>query len=292
MNFTWAPYANVTTLVSIEDVSDLPTILQLEAVGDARYAVANAGDASTHNVLFGGQVLAQTIMAAAAHSPDKTVKTIHTIFSRAGRVDAATELEVDTFHAGRAVASHTITVWQGDRLCARSSVLAHRHDDDFISHQMQATPGDVAPANNDPIARDHSVFPGAEYSIANGVDLMNSDAPSGPPELTVRYRLPGAPTDPIVNQAVLAWGTDGFLIGTAMRPHAGVAYDRAHVDIATGVISHTLTFHRPFSIVDWVTMTHTSPFTGGGRGYGQCHVHDASGQLVASFVQDCLIRPM
>ena len=62
---------------------------------------------------------------------------------------------------------------------------------------------------------------------------------------TARYRRPDLPADRAVNQAALAWATDGFLIGTAMLPHEGVGQDRAHVDLSTGVIDHTLTFHRP-----------------------------------------------
>lgn len=274
------------------NADDLPEILRLEPVAENRVAVANEGDASINPVVFGGQLLAQMIMAAAAHSPDKTVKTINAIFARAGRVDAATELEVDTFHAGRAFASHTITAWQGDRLCSRAQVLTHAQDDDVIAHQDDPARSD-APSDDDPAIRsDNAAFPGAEYVIADGVDLVDSTAPTGPPQLSVWYRSRHTPDEAIINQAVLAWGTDGFLIGTAMRPHAGVGYDRAHKDLSTGVIGHTLTFHRPFSMRDWVLMQHEAPFAGGGRSYGRCHIHDATGSLVASYVQDNMIRAM
>lgn len=267
---------------------DIPDILQLEPLSSHRYAVANLGEADA--VVFGGQLIAQMITAASVHSPDKTVKTINVIFARAAKAGAATEIDVHTFHAGRSFASHTVTAWQGDRLCARASVLTHSDEDDLIAHQLHQPT--LAPPDATTAARDHSVFPGAEYVIADGVDLMDSAAPTGPAELTVWYRWPDAPKDPIINQAALAWGTDGFLIGTAMRPHAGMAYDRAHVDVATGVVSHTLTFHRPFVMNDWVSMTHTSPFAGGGRSYGRCDIHDTTGMLIASYVQDSMIRAM
>lgn len=271
------------------DPEALPSILRLEPVGEARYRVSNEGDPATNNVVFGGQLLAQMVMAA-AHSDGKSIKTISAIFARAARVDADTEISVDTFHSGRAFASHTVSVWQGDRLCARGSVLCHATEADVIAHQVDrptATPPDEGcPAS------DHAVFPGAEYVIADDVDLVDSSGPTGPAELSVWYRSRHTPDDLIVNQAVLAWGTDGFLIGTAMRPHAGVAYDRAHVDLSTGVISHTLTFHRGFSMHDWLLMSHEAPFAGGGRSYGRCHIHDSEGTLVASYVQDAMIREM
>lgn len=270
-------------------MTDTPPILHLEPVSENRYAVANLGDAAVNPVVFGGQLLAQMITAAGAHSPEKTVKTIHTTFARAARVDADTELIVDTFHSGRAFASHTITAVQGDRVCARAQVLTDADEPDLIEHH------DPAPSLTPPEGdgdTGHSVFPGAEFVIADGVDLVDSNAPVGPAELTVWYRSRATPDEALINQAVLSWGTDGFLIGTAMRPHAGLGYDRAHVDVSTGVIGHTLTFHRPFSMTDWLLMQHEAPFAGGGRSYGRCHIFDATGALVASYVQDNMIRAM
>ena len=135
-------------------------------------------------------------------------------------------------------------------------------------------------------------FPGAEYVIVDDVDTWDVAAPVGPPELNVWYRSTNTPDDRTVNQAVLAWATDGFLIGTAMRPHDGVGQNRAHVDLSTGVLDHTLTFHRPFSLSDWVLMAHESPFAGGGRTYGRCHIFNPKGELVASYVQDNMVRQM
>ena len=272
------------------DPAALPPILRLEQVGAARYRVSNEGDPAINNVVFGGQLLAQMIMAATASSDDKTVKTISAIFARAARVDADTEISVETFHSGRTFASHTVSVRQAERLCTQASVLTHASQADVIAHQVDRPP--ATPPSGGLRASDHAVFPGAEYVIADNVDLVDSSGPTGPPELSVWYRSPHTPDDPIVNQAVLAWGTDGFLIGTAMRPHPGVAYDRAHVDLSTGVISHTLTFHRGFSMRDWLLLSHEAPFAGAGRSYGRCHVHDAQGTLVASYVQDAMIRQM
>ena len=270
-------------------MTEIPSILRLEPAGDNRYAVDNLGDAAVNPVVFGGQLLAQMITAAGAHSPGKTVKTIHTTFARAARVDADTELIVDTFHSGRAFASHTITAVQGDRVCARAQVLTDADEPDLIEHH-DAAPALTAPTGDG--ATGHSVFPGGEFVIADDVDLVDSAAPVGPPELTIWYRSLQTPDEPLINQAVLSWGTDGFLIGTAMRPHAGLGYDRAHVDVSTGVIGHTLTFHRPFSMSGWLLMQHEAPFAGGGRSYGRCHIFDSSGALVASYIQDNMIRAM
>jgi acyl-CoA thioesterase II len=130
-----------------------------------------------------------------------------------------------------------------------------------------------------------------EVRAAPGVDV---DDPSlvGPPELDVWTRFVGAPEDPALNQALLAFATDGFLIGTAMRPHAGVGQAQAHRTVSTGVVSHTLTFHEPCAAGEWLLLAHRSPYAGHGRCYGRASVFRADGTLVAAFVQDGMIRAL
>ncbi len=102
-------------------IESLVASLTLEPAGDGRYRAGNV-DAG-HGVIFGGQLLAQSVIAGLLDEPDKRVKTVHTIFARSGSPDAPVEIVVDKMHSGRAMASCTVTISQGDRLCARSLVL-------------------------------------------------------------------------------------------------------------------------------------------------------------------------
>jgi acyl-CoA thioesterase II len=130
-----------------------------------------------------------------------------------------------------------------------------------------------------------------QTQVIGDVDIRDPD-PIGPPELKVWTRWGGAPDDATTAQALLAFSTDGYLIGTAMRPHAGVGQALAHRTISTSVLSHTLTFHEPRSAEQWLLLAHYSPYAGRGRSYGRGDVFDRDGKLVASFVQDSMIRPM
>ncbi len=78
--------------------------------------------------------------------------------------------------------------------------------------------------------------------------------------------------NPALAQALLAYGTDGFLIGTAMLPHAGIGQNMAHRNIGTGVVSHTLTFHEPVPFGEWLLLAHESPYAGRGASYGTAQV--------------------
>jgi acyl-CoA thioesterase len=270
-------------------VHDPLSLLSLAPLGGGRFRAPNEGDPASRDVVFGGQLLGQMIVAASASTPGKQVRTIHTIFARAARVSAETQLAVEPIHDGRSFASANVTAWQGERLCARALVLLDAPDPDLIRHAAPAPRVD-GPEQAKDTGPSPLVFPGAELRIVGGVDTWSPDAPVGPAELFAWLRCEKAPDDLASNQAILAWATDGFLIGTAMRPHAGVGQAEAHKTLSTGVVGHTLTFHDAFSARDWLLLAHESPHAGAGRSYGRAHVFTREGRLVASFVQDAMIR--
>ena len=266
-------------------INDLVGALALEPDGPDRYTAGNVQ--ATAGVIFGGQLMAQAIVAGLAGHDGKRVKTLHTIFARGGRPDVPVEIVVERLHSGRAFASSTVTIAQGDRLCARSLVLLTADEPDFIRH---ADPFPVVPGPDEGGPSDERTGDW-QVRIAGDVDINDPEA-VGPPDLDVWTRFAGAPDDPAVDQALLAYATDGFLIATAMRPHAGVGQAQAHVTVSTGVVSHTLTFHEPAPAGEWLLLSHHSPYAGRGRSYGTAHVFRADGALVASYVQDAMIRPL
>jgi acyl-CoA thioesterase-2 len=266
-------------------IESLVRAFTLAPAGRDAYRAENAG--TGHAVVFGGQLLGQSIVAALAGHGGKTVKTIHTIFARGAAPDAPLAIAVDRLQEGRTFASSAVTISQGDRLCTRSLVLLSADEPDFIRHAdpppKVAGPDACKPA-------DHG-SPSWEIRIVGDVDVSDP-ALVGPPELDVWTRFVGAPDDPAIDQALLAFATDGFLIGTAMRPHAGVGQSQAHRTVSTGVISHTLTFHEPCPAREWMLLSHRSSYAGHGRCHGRANVFRTDGTLVASFVQDGMIRPL
>ncbi|HXZ62094.1 MAG TPA: acyl-CoA thioesterase domain-containing protein [Acidimicrobiales bacterium] len=257
--------------------------LTLERVGPDRYRATNLE--SGHHVVFGGQLLAQSVIAGLADQEGKTVKTIHTVFARGASPDEGLDITVDRMHTGRSVASSTVTISQGDRLCTRSLVLLSADEPDVIRHadepRSSTRPDDVAAT-----VRSEGAW---QIGIVGNVDISDPDL-VGPPELDVWIRFAGAPDDPRIDQALVAYSTDGFLIGTAMRPHAGIGQAQAHVTLSTGVLSHTLTFHERCPAGQWHLLQQWSSYAGHGRSYGRGDIFREDGQLAASFVQDAMIR--
>jgi acyl-CoA thioesterase II len=263
---------------------DLLAALSLERTGPGRYRAGNLD--LGHGVVLGGQLMAQSLLAGLVGQEGKSVKTVHTVFNRGASPDAPVEIAVDLLHSGRSLASSTVTVSQRDRPCARSMVLLGADEPDVIRHADR--PRDVPTPGELEVER--SAMGAWEVAVVGGVDL-NDPAAVGPPELDVWVRFSGVPGDePGMTQALVGFITEGFLIGTAMRPHPGVGQAQAHRTLSTGVLGHTVTFHEPCDASEWLLISHWSPYAGHGRSYGRGEVFRSDRQLVASFVQDSMIR--
>jgi acyl-CoA thioesterase II len=265
-----------------------PDLLNLEPLGEGRYQVPMpTGSQEGLTVVFGGQLMAQMIMAAAdSVGETKYVKSMHTIFSRAGTYAEPIQLEVETFHSGRTWASELVTAWQGDRLLTRSMVLLTSDEPDLIAHQIDHPAGVAGPGEGEP-ARG-IVFPGAEARTA----ALPSETAAGVPVMCFWTRMPGPVGSLAASQAILAWATNGSLIGLSMRPHRDVVrIEDSHRTLSTGVIGHTLNFHREFDAGSWILLSHEATFAGKGRIHGRGAAHTGDGTLVATFSQDSMVKP-
>ena len=268
------------------DLDGFLAALDLDATGERSWRATNMDNPGP--VVFGGQMLAQTLVAAERSTPGQTVKSLHTVFARAAQSSDDLDVEVEPVGGGRSFSSLSVSLSQGERLCARSLVLTESGAADLIRHSLEPPP--AGPAEAVPSTGGEA---GAtswwEIRVVDGVDIGDPDE-VGPPRLGVWMRFPGAGGDPARARALLAYASDGFLIGTALRPHAGFGQSLAHVEFNTTVLTHTLSFHEPFSADEWLLLDQEAPYAGRGRSYGRAHVWTADGRLVASFVQDAMIR--
>jgi acyl-CoA thioesterase-2 len=262
--------------------TELLAMLELEPTGPTSFRANNLS--GTRNVVFGGQLLAQIVTAASRTVPGQQVKSIHNVFTRGASPDAPLDITVSPQHVGRSFSTVAVSMSQGERMCTTALVLLHLPEPDLIRHAatMPRTDGPEA-------APPRSFNRGWEIRVEDGVDIQDPDA-VGPAELNVWSRFAGGPHAAATSQAFLAYASDGFLIGTAMRPHAGVGQAMAHISISTSVVTQTLTFHEPFDAGQWHLLAHESPYAGHGRSFGRAHVFAEDGRLVASYGQENMIR--
>jgi acyl-CoA thioesterase II len=267
-------------------IDDLLASLQLKETGPGLFHASAEENATHRQVVFGGELLGQAIVASSRLMPAKRVKSVQTIFMRGVQTGAGVEIRVEPMHEGRNLGSTTVTFSQSDRPCVRCIVLHDVPEADLVRHQPPMPV--VAPP--DQLAATSHALAAPETIIVDDVDVQDPDL-VGPAILRLWVRFPGTPPgDSTLARALLAHATDGWLIATAMRPHAGLGQSMAHVDISTGVVSHALVFHDDFDTTEWLLIDHQSIFAGSGRCYGTANIFSETGGLVASFSQEALLR--
>jgi len=269
-------------------VPDALALLELTEVGDGRYlAPMPAGSQEGRDVIFGGQLLAQMIMAASADPSDpKHVNCIHTIFARAGTYEQPLHLQVDEVHSGRTFGSKLISAMQGDRLLSKAMILMTADEPDLIAHHESA-PSDVLRPEAARESAPGVTFPGAELRYATAEHSTRN----GAPVMSLWTRMPGSLPSLAASQAVIAWATNGWLIGLAIEPHEdAIRLEDAHLSISTGVISHTINFHREFDAGSWTLINQEASFAGKGRVAGSGTIYNENGALLATFSQNSMVK--
>jgi acyl-CoA thioesterase len=281
------------------EVDDLIAGLQLDRVADDRFRVPNmdyyakgSGGASSAvaDIIAGGQLLSQAIVATSAAQPDKNVKSVHAVFARAGRVSVPLEIVLDTVQSGRSLSTVVVSFQQEGRLIATATVVLHAPDADAIRHSrsMPAVPrpGEAGVRIESRPPYEEGIIEATEMADVSGV---------ASPELAVWTRFPGlgdANADDITGQALLAFFSNFPFIGVAMRPHAGLSVEQSHLTVSTGVLAHSISFHEPIDARQWMLADLSVPYSGRGRCYGQGTVFNEAGAVIASISQEGLIRAL
>jgi acyl-CoA thioesterase II len=238
-------------------------------------------------VVEGTQVVAQAIVAVAKRFPEKSVRSVHAVFSRAVVVGPPVELAVDVVHQGRSMATAIVAAQQNGRRCITVTVLADVPSPDVVRHHLPR-PEVAGPADSH-----HSPMPmtGRELRLVDVVDV-NSPDEVGPPELYAWLHYDPIPTREDLAKALIAYFTGHLGISTTMRAHEGIGTSQAHLTVSTAPMTVTVGFHEPVRWDGWLLYTHESTQVGAGMSFVRGAVHTEEGELIASFSQEALIRPL
>jgi acyl-CoA thioesterase II len=269
-------------------VTDILDLFDVTPDGPDRFTGATGftgGD--ERQVVEGSQLLAQAIVAAAKRFPDKSVRSAHAVFARAALGAPAIEFAVDVVHEGRSMATAIIEARQNDRRCATVTVLCDTVWPDVIRHH--APRADVAAPAHAHVCEMPMI--GREVRIVDVVDV-NSPDEVGPPELYAWLRYDPIPTRDDLAKALVAHFTGHLGISTTMRPHAGMGTSQSHDTVSTAPITATVSFHEPVRWDGWLLYAHESTQVGAGMSHVRGQVHTEDGDLLASFIQEAMIRPM
>jgi acyl-CoA thioesterase-2 len=270
-------------------VAGLLDLFDVRQDGENRF-IAETGPAGedARQVVEGTQVLAQAIVAVAKRFPDKSVRSVSAVFARAVMVGAGpVELELDVVSEGRSTATAIVAAKQNGKRCITMTMLTDVPTADVIRHQLPRP--DVAGPNDANVSE--MPMDGRQLRLVDVVDV-NSPDEVGPPELYAWLHYDPIPTRDDLAKALIAYFTGHLGISTTMRAHEGIGTAQAHLTVSTAPMTITVSFHEPVRWDGWLLYSHESTQVGAGMSYVRGTVHTHEGELIASFAQDALIRPL
>jgi acyl-CoA thioesterase-2 len=237
--------------------------------------------------LYGGQIMAQALRAAAYTVPeDRSVHSLHGYFLRPGDPSVPALVDVEPIRDGQSFSTRRVVVIQHGQAIFNLDASFQVHEAG-LAHQLEmperAPPGDdMVPAEMQSWA-----FLGWRHDHRR---LSSTEAQ--PPRQDLWFRANGrVPDEPILHACLAVYESDNALLSTARLPHRHVM-NRSRMQMAS--LDHAMWFHAPplegWRADEWLLYSLDAPSASAGRGYNRGMIFTADGTLVASTMQEGLMR--
>lgn len=279
-------------------LEQLVKLLDLRAI-ETNVFVGNSQDLGFKS-LFGGQVLGQALVAASRTVDSaRHVHSLHGYFLRPGNSNEPIYYEVDLIRSGKTFSTRRVVAKQGG-LAIFSMSASFQVPEVGFEHQTEkpSVPGpdgilselehmrkvrDKVPDSiKDKMTADRPI----EIRVVDPVDYF--DPHKRPPLKYSWFRaISKLPDQALIHEAMLAYASDFGLSTTSMLPH-GVTFFDPRMQVAS--LDHSMWFHRPFRLDQWLLYVKDSPSAAAGRGFNRGQIFTQDGILVASVAQEGLIR--
>jgi acyl-CoA thioesterase-2 len=271
-------------------------VITPQALGQDRFIGDNMHPQAPHRV-YGGQVLAQAVSAAVATvEDDRAIHSQHAYFLRPGKPSEPITFEVERARDGLSFSSRRVVALQGGKPILVSSMSFQQAStgDDYQPDMPHVPPPEALPSE-----RQLSLEAGnldESFMITTGEDLdirvvepVDWDNPvPREPVLQAWMKTTGpVPEQRGVHQALLTYLSDAFLIDVCLIAH-GRHFVNSNLQVAS--LDHALWFHEDFRADDWLLHTVEAERIGGGRGLARGSFYTREGRLVATTMQQGVMR--
>jgi acyl-CoA thioesterase II len=264
----------VTDPTDLARADDLASLLTLERVDRDLFRARNA-NLGPRQTLFGGQVAAQCLLAAAATvDSDRLPHSLHGYFLRAGRTDVQVILEVDRDRDGRSFsARHVVAVQEGEVIFSMvTSFHVESESTDFDDAPRRAAPE----PDETPSSGWHTLLDVRQVTPTDFLKGVFTDC------VWVRSACPLG-DDPLVHRAGLTYLSD---LGTGFGQ-----LGRSIVGRGGPSIDHSVWFQESIRADDWVLVDLRPIKARSARGVYQGSLRDRRGVLGATICQEQLLLP-
>ncbi len=283
----------------METVEELANLLNLEQI-EINIFRGQSYRAPWKRV-FGGQVLAQSLHAASRTVPEERVlHSMHGYFLLAGDIDYPIIYDVERIRDGGSFTTRrVVAIQKGQPIFTMAA--SYQKEQVGFDHQisMPNVPSpDVLVSDEELIAQYKDKLPEVfkqfnhprpiEFRPVEKFDPLSPQ--KSPPFRHVWIKVKGVlPDNPRLHQEMLAYASDYNLLGTSTLPHRD---QFGANDLFMASLDHAMWFHRAFRIDQWLLYALDSPSASNARGFNRGNIFTQDGTLVASVVQEGLVRQM
>lgn len=281
--------------------ADLVALFDIEPAGPDRFVGQSPHGGWTR--VFGGQVVAQALVAASRTVEGRAPHSLHAYFLLGGDPAKPIAFEVERIRDGRSFTTRRVVARQGEAAIFFMSASFHV-EEDGLDHQFPMPDAPDPEGLLDPASAIALLGEKAQKRLQGLMERiqpiefrpldLGRYAPLIPgsarePKQSLWVRIGGTlPDDSAVHRAALAYLSDLTLLDTALVAHGRTLFD-ARFQAAS--LDHSLWFHRPFRADEWLLYVQDSPTAHGARGLTRGLLYDRAGALVASVAQEGLVRP-
>ncbi|WP_449373030.1 acyl-CoA thioesterase [Arthrobacter psychrolactophilus] len=248
--------------------------------------------------LFGGQVLAQSVVAAARTvDSEHLVHSMHGYFLRPGDAAAPLTFGVQRLRDGRSFSARRTHAYQAG-VPILSMIASFQRPDSGIEHQESMPTGIPGPETLPTSAEllggiNHPVAKSWAHDRPFDIRHVGSDVYFDVKGEKVAHQalwlktLGAMPADQNLHRAALAYASDYTLLEPSLRRH-GIHWSMPGISVAS--LDHAMWWHRPVQVDDWLLYVSESPSASEARGLNLGRFYNRDGVLVASVAQEGMIR--
>ncbi|MCL6416985.1 acyl-CoA thioesterase II [Aestuariirhabdus sp. Z084] len=281
-----------------QQLNELLELLKLEKIEENLFR-GQSQDLGFPNV-FGGQVMGQALSAAKQTVDEsRSVHSFHSYFLRPGDARKPIVYEVDCIRDGKSFTTRRVVAIQNGAAIffMSASFQVEEPGFDHQSDMPQVAGPDNIPSKTDLYRQFQHLIPETirekmvcekpiEMRLLDPQNMIDPKVME--PQSFIWCRTNGEmPDDLRIHKYLLAYASDFDFLPVSLNPH-GESFWKPHMQVAT--IDHAMWFHRPFRFDEWLLYVVDSPSASGARGLVRGQYYNQQGELVASTIQEGLIR--
>lgn len=279
------------------DFDELLAILELDRVADDVFVGAHPSKNPMRT--FGGQLMAQSFVASSRTLIRNTLPpsalSIH--FVNGGDITADIEYRVTRLRDERRFANRRVDALQDGTLLS-SALISYMAGGQGLEHGVEPPPvgephaqptiGELLRGYEETVPHFVNALQPIEWRYTNDPAWVMRQKGDRLPHNRVWMKALGPmPDDPVLHTAALVYSSDTTVLDSVITTH-GLSWGFDRIFAASA--NHSVWFHRPVDFDDWVLYSTTSPVAADSRGLGTGHFFDRSGDLLATVVQEGVLK--